>query len=188
MHLSALTFGTLLSSQESDAHRASHSRSKLRGNPPNFTVPTRAGQIGSFRPSPLRDSVPETRQGVFRLPRPSGSLSEGRPLPRPALRSNKKDITDTRGADANRGPGPRPSLPAPALGTGPPASREAVLIPLVTPLARVSASDTSIMPYPHKSFSWNDLGNDTVGAESAPTCHALHRPADASRRVAARSG
>ena len=51
MHLSALTFGTLLSSQESDAHRASHSRSKLRGNPPNFTVPTRAGQIGSFRSS-----------------------------------------------------------------------------------------------------------------------------------------
>ena len=47
----ALTFGTLLSSQESDAHRASDFRLKLRGNSPNFTVSSGAGQIGLFRPS-----------------------------------------------------------------------------------------------------------------------------------------
>ncbi|MGW7686704.1 hypothetical protein ACWGID_38555, partial [Kribbella sp. NPDC054772] len=51
MHLSALTFGTLLSSQESDAHRASDFRLKLRGNSPNFTVSLPAGQIGLFRSS-----------------------------------------------------------------------------------------------------------------------------------------
>jgi len=32
MHLSALTFGTLLSSQESDAHRSLTSRPGSRGN------------------------------------------------------------------------------------------------------------------------------------------------------------
>src|SRR3954452_20495122 len=115
MQISALTFGTLLSSQESDAHRPSHFRSKLRGNSPNFTVSVRAGQIGSFDPASLRDPVTEAHQGVFRLPRPSGSLSEGRPLSRPAPRSNKKNITDIRGANANRGPGPFSEL----LGTRP---------------------------------------------------------------------
>jgi hypothetical protein len=49
--ISALTFGTLLSSQESDAHRASDFRLKLRGNPPNITVSSAASQIGLFRPS-----------------------------------------------------------------------------------------------------------------------------------------
>jgi hypothetical protein len=49
---------------------------------------------------------------MFRLPRPSGSLSEGRPLSRPAPRSNKKNITDIRGADANRGPGPLSEAPS----------------------------------------------------------------------------
>jgi len=85
MHLSALTFGTLLSSQESDAHRASHSRSKLRGNPPNFTVPTRAGQIGSFRSSlparlsvrnpPRRVSASETFREFVRGPAASASCA-----------------------------------------------------------------------------------------------------------------
>lgn len=64
-----------------------------------------------FDPVSLRDPVTETRRGVFRLPRPSGSLLEGRPLSRPALRSNKKNITDIRGADANRGPGPLSEAP-----------------------------------------------------------------------------
>src|SRR5689334_10943912 len=111
MHLSALTFGTLLSSQESDAHRASHFRLKLRGNSPYFTVSLSAGQIGLFDPVSLRASVSETRRGVFRLPRPSGSLLAARPLSRPALPSNKKNITDIRGADANRGPGPLSEAP-----------------------------------------------------------------------------
>src|SRR6266498_590752 len=85
MHLSALTFGTLLSSQESDAHRASDFRLKLRGNSPNFTVSSGAGQIGLFRPSlPARpiDRNPQRRvsatktfrefvgaTGHFRVPR-----------------------------------------------------------------------------------------------------------------------
>ena len=151
--ISALTFGTLLSSQESDAHRASDFRLKLRGNSPYFTVSLPAGQIGLFDPVSLRDSVSETRQGVFRLPNPSGSLLKGRPLSRPAPRSNKKNITDIRGADANRGPGPSSEPPGTCPRHRHPASREAALVPLVTPLARVSASDTSIMPHPHKSFS-----------------------------------
>jgi hypothetical protein len=46
-----------------------------------------------------------------------------------------------------------PRLPAPVLDPGDPAPREAVLVPLVTTLTRVSASDTSIMPHPHKWFS-----------------------------------
>ena len=69
-------------------------------------------------------------------------------------------------------PDPRPSLPTPALGTGSPASREAAFVPLVTPLARVSASDTSIMPHPHKSFSSETTGrrrgDDKVGASRLP--------------------
>ena len=83
--ISALTFGTLLSSQESDAHRASDFRLKLRGNSPNFTVSSGAGQIGLFRPSPparLSDRNPPRRvsasktfrefvgaAGRFRVPR-----------------------------------------------------------------------------------------------------------------------
>ena len=188
MHLSALTFGTLLSSQESDAHRASHSRSKPRGNPPNFTVSVRAGQIGSFRPS-----LP-TRLSARNPPRRASALETFREfVGEPAAFASRFAPTRrtllTFAVQMQIGiPDPRPSLPASALGTGRPASREAVLVPLVTPLARVSASDTSMMPHPHKSFLWDDLGNDKVGAGSAPTCHALHRPADASRRVAARSG
>jgi hypothetical protein len=90
--ISALTFGTLLSSQESDAHRASDFRLKLRGNSPNFTVSLPAGQIGLFDPVSLRDSVSETRRGVFRLPRPSGSLLKGRPLSRPALAPTRRTL------------------------------------------------------------------------------------------------
>ena len=83
--ISALTFGTLLSSQESDAHHASDFRLKLRGNSPNFTVSSGAGQIGLFRPSPparLSDRNPPRRvsasktfrefvgaAGRFRVPR-----------------------------------------------------------------------------------------------------------------------
>jgi hypothetical protein len=83
--ISALTFGTLLSSQKSDAHRASDFRLKLRGNSPNFTVSSGAGQIGLFRPSlparlsdrnpPRRVSASKTFKefvgaaGRFRVPR-----------------------------------------------------------------------------------------------------------------------
>ena len=139
--ISALTFGTLLSSQESDAHRASDFRLKLRGNSPNFTVSSGAGQIGLFRPSPparLSDRKPaEACFGYLVL---QGVCRSCRPLSRPAPRSNKKNITDIRGADANRGPGP---CPAPCASPSPPANRcrdEAVVVPLVTSLTRVAAS------------------------------------------------
>ncbi|GAA1131114.1 hypothetical protein GCM10009630_31280 [Kribbella jejuensis] len=76
-----------------------------------------------------------------------------RPLSRPALPSNKKNITDIHGADANRGPGPLSEAPGTRPRRRGPVPREAVLVPLVTSLTGVSASDSSIMPYPHKSFS-----------------------------------
>ena len=122
MHISALTFGTLLSSQESDAHRASDFRLKLRGNSPNFTVSSGAGQIGLFRPSPparLSDRKPaEACFGYLVL---QGVCRSCRPLSRPAPRSNKKNITDIRGEDANRGSGPCPGSLQTTFGTGEPA-------------------------------------------------------------------
>jgi hypothetical protein len=101
MHISALTFGTLLSSQESDAHRAPHSRVKLRGNPPNTTVPSAARQIGHIPAQPPVSQPPTPAQGVFRLPEPSGR-SEQPAASASRTRSNKKNITDIRGEDANR--------------------------------------------------------------------------------------
>ena len=120
MHLSALTFGTLLSSQESDAHRASHSRSKLRGNPPNFTVPTRAGQIGSFRPSlPARLSVrnPPRRVSASETFREFAGATGRFRVP---LRSNRKNTTGIPGSEPNRGPGPSGHAAPHGRSAGPP--------------------------------------------------------------------
>ena len=153
MHLSALTFGTLLSSQESDAHRASDFRLKLRGNSPYFTVSLSAGQIGLFDPVSLRDSVSETRRGVFRLPRPSGSCWRAGRFRVPRLAPTRRTLLTFMVRMQIGVLDCCPRLPAPVLDAGDPVPREAVLVPLVTSLTGVSTSDTSIMPYPHKSFS-----------------------------------
>jgi hypothetical protein len=190
MHLSALTFGTLLSSQESDAHRASDFRLKLRGNSPNFTVSSGAGQIGLFRPSlparpsdrnpPRRVSASKTFRefvgaaGRFRVPRLAPTR---RTLLTFAVQMQIGVL------DAVRAPGELPSEPASRR------RREAVVVPLVTSLTRVSASDISMIPHRTSGFREPRTRADQVGAgQPTPTCHVVHRPADASRRVAARSG
>jgi hypothetical protein len=81
-------------------------------------------------------------------------------------------------------PDPRPSLPASALDPGCPVSGEAAFVPLVTPLARVSASDTSIMPYPHKSFSFEPVRDDETTRWEPDGSH-LSRTAPPSRRLSA---
>ena len=146
--ISALTFGTLLSSQKSGAHRASDFRLKLRGNSPNFTVSSVAGQIGLFRPSPpARLSDRKPAEACFGFQDLQGVCRSCRPLSRPAPRSNKKNITDIRGADANRGPGPCPGSLCTPLDAGQPVSRRSSGRPLVTSLTHVSASDISMMPH-----------------------------------------
>jgi len=55
MHLSALTFGTLLSSQESDAHRSLTFRPRFRGNLRYLTGPDPSSQdpiFLTFHPHP----------------------------------------------------------------------------------------------------------------------------------------
>ena len=50
-----------------------------------------------------------------------------------------------------------PRLPAPVLDPGDPVPRESVLVPLVTPLTRVSAGDSSIMPHHTSGFpQWGE--------------------------------
>ena len=176
-----------MSSQESDAHRASDFRLKLRGNSPNFTVSLPAGQIGLFDPVSLRDSVSETRRGVFRLPRPSGSLLKGRPLSRPAPRSNKKNITDIHGADANRGPGPSSEL----LGTRPRHRRTGVEGSSAGPSGQITRSRLRDRQLHHAAPTQVVFARVTTRWDPVsrlPPRQVPHRPADASRRVAARSG
>jgi hypothetical protein len=176
-----------LSSQESDAHRASDFRLKLRGNSPYFTVSLPAGQIGLFDPVSLRDSVSETCRGMFRLPRPSGSLLKGRPLSRPAPRSNKKNITDIHGADANRGPGPSSEL----LGTRPRHRCPDVEGSSADPSGHITHSRLRGRHFHHAAPTQAVYARVTTRWEPAgrlPPRQVPHRPADASRRVAARSG
>ena len=147
MQFSALTFGTLLSSQESDAHRASYFRSKLRGNSPNFTVSSGAGQIGLFRPSP------PARLSDRNLPRHVSASKTFREFVGAAGRFRVPRLAPTRRTlltfavqmqigvlDPVQAPCKPPSRPANRL------RDEAAIVPLVTPLTHVSASDTPIIP------------------------------------------
>ena len=206
--ISALTFGTLLSSQESDAHRASDFRLKLRGNSPNFTVSSGAGQIGLFRPSPparLSDRNPPRRVSASKTFREFVGAAGRFRVPRlaPTRRTLLTFAVQMQIGvlDPVRAPCAPPSAPANRR------RDEAVVVPLVTSLTRVSASDTSMMPHHTSGLREPSTGprhhtrrtatpgttvvpgTEQVGAgQPTPTCHVTHRPADASRRVAARSG
>ena len=148
MHLSALTFGTLLSSQKSDAHRASDFRLKLRGNSPNFTVSSGAGQIGLFRPSPparLSDRNPPRRVSASKTFREFVGAAGRFRVPR--LAPTRRTLL-TFAVQMQIGvPDP---VRAPCAPPSTPANRcrdEAVVVPLVTSLTHVSASDISMMPH-----------------------------------------
>jgi len=66
MHISALTFGTLLSSQGSDAHHQ-QSLDCLRGNLCNFTGSDRASQTSLPDPATRALVPPDRALGVIQL-------------------------------------------------------------------------------------------------------------------------
>jgi hypothetical protein len=247
---SALTFGTLLSSQESDAHRASDFRLKLRGNSPNFTVSSGAGQIGLFRPSlparpsdrnpPRRVSATKTFRefvgatGRFRVPRLAPTrrtlltfavqmqigvpdlvrtlakrLHAGLPaLPRSSGRPSGH-ITHLRLRERHPPMMPhRTSAPHESFRRGirrgshrttsymtwcggcvmrdvPPQRRTTSVKSRRRTVRRVRVARRQHAQV-HRASAV--LGDGRGGSRPAPTCHVPHRPADASRRVAARSG
>jgi hypothetical protein len=100
---SALTFGTLLSSQESDAHRAVNLTIQAPGQPAKHYCFAQHQSNRRFSIQSLRDSATEDPPGArFSYQELPGSLE------RPAAfasrtRSNKKNITEIQGEDANRG-------------------------------------------------------------------------------------
>jgi len=152
--ISALTFGTLLSSQESDAHRASDFRLKLRGNSPNFTVSSGAGQIGLFRPSPparLSDRNPPRRVSASKTFREFvGAAGRFRVLRLAPTRRTLLTFAvqmQIGVPDPVRAPCKPPSAPVIRH------QDEAVVVPLVTSLTRVSAGDNLHDAVPHKQFS-----------------------------------
>jgi hypothetical protein len=151
--ISALTFGTLLSSQESDAHRASDFRLKLRGNSPNFTVSSGAGQIGLFRPSPparLSDRNPPGRVSASKTFREfveaAGRFRVLRLAPTRRTLLTFTAQMQIGVLDAVRAPCRLPSEPVNRRRC------EAVVVPLVTSLTRVSAGSTSIIPHDTSGF------------------------------------
>jgi hypothetical protein len=244
-----------LSSQESDAHRASDFRLKLRGNSPNFTVSSGAGQIGLFRPSlparpsdrnpPRRVSATKTFRefvratGHFRVPRlaptrrtlltfavqmqigvpdlvrilakrpqrrspapprssghPSGHITHSgvreRHLPMMPYRTSAPQRLFGAAPDGTATPPRRTRLSALRPRRSCRTSRR--VLPAQRPAttrgrrrtvyqARVVRRHrrSTIRAVPERT-RWKPVG------WPAPTCHVPHRPADASRRVAARSG
>jgi hypothetical protein len=136
--------------------------------------------------SPCASQRPKPARGVIRLLGPSGS-SERPAASASRTRSNKKNITDILGADANRGPRPRCSLlrapcPAPPVtGVHP---RHMDIHPRHVVL-HLTGTPTTPLPQSARlpvRRSWS--------GRRSPLSHPQepHRPADASRRVAARSG